>query len=133
MGDIWFSGKVFYIPIPVTIKVVPNPYEIQQVPSGDILIDEFWELDIFFKNHNQADMIINDIISSSKNLKWRYDDDYLESDDLVENILKTNSSRKLKLKFSHDVMGTHKFLIMIKTSLENFVIPLKIRVLDSNF
>lgn len=75
-------------------------------------------------------MTINDIISSSKNLKWRYDDDYLESEFSVENIVKFHGSRKLKLKFSHDVVGTHKFLIMIKTNLENFVIPLKIRVLE---
>lgn len=28
VGDIWFSNRVFYIPIPVTIRVEPNLYEL---------------------------------------------------------------------------------------------------------
>lgn len=38
--------------------------------------------------------------------------------------------KTIKIKFSHDTPGIHKFLFMIKTNFENFVIPIKIKILD---
>lgn len=126
-----FLWKKFFIQIQVSIQVEPNNYNIKEVPAQTIFTNQIWEHVIDFQNPQQTQPIkINDIISSNSDLKAKFLEDVEDNKVSSQNVVMNLKSKKIHLKFENKLEGTYKFLFMIKTSVENFVIPMKIRVME---